>query len=143
MKKHYEVFYLNNDILYRVQVPRCWQRGLQGWSLWEEAVLCQTQMVSASSKMGPAQDTAKPISKAGGASVEIYLRKDRGRRRVQKECEIAMEHQGQRTRCSMVGQALHHCQGTVWPMEDTHTHTHTLEHIQLPGGTVAYGLQKR
>lgn len=87
-------------------------------------------MVSASSKVDPAQDTAKPISKAGGASAEIYLRMHRGRRRVQKECEIAGEHQGQKRRCSMVGQALHHCQGTVWPVEGTHTPRSTYSSLE-------------
>lgn len=76
MEKYRVVFSLNNDLLYVEQVPRCWQRELQGWFLWEGAgaALHWARMISASFKLDPAQDTAECMSTAGGTSVETYLR---------------------------------------------------------------------
>lgn len=58
--------------LHWVQVPRRWQRSLQGWPLWGQAraALCQTQLVPTD----PLQGTAEPISNAGPSSMVTDLR---------------------------------------------------------------------
>ncbi|OPJ82469.1 hypothetical protein AV530_000301 [Patagioenas fasciata monilis] len=48
--------------------------GVQVWPLLEESevALCWTQLVPASSTVDPPQDTAEPISKAGGTSEKTF-----------------------------------------------------------------------